>query len=137
MYDVSYICICVHVTTGNGDLYGHQAYDIVPDFMTLAKPLAGGLPIGAVLVSDNVIREMPSSAWLGMHGTTFGANPVVCRAAEVVLDRLENPAFRASVAEAGELLCCDVVSGFVVMFVCWVVCKCMYVCMYVHKYVFM
>ena len=69
--------------------------------MTLAKPLAGGLPIGAVLVSEDVINEMPPSAWLGMHGTTFGANPVVCRAAEIVLERLDDLSFRASVAEAG------------------------------------
>lgn len=56
-----------------------------PDMMTLAKPLAGGLPIGAVLVTERVA----SSISAGDHGSTFAGGPLVCHAALAVLDRIQ------------------------------------------------
>ena len=71
-----------------------------PDIITLAKPLAGGLPVGAVLCSD----EVNDSVDPGDHGSTFGGGPLVAAAAEVVLDRLQEPGFLQSVREKGEAL---------------------------------
>jgi acetylornithine aminotransferase len=68
-----------------GRLWAHEAYDVKPDIMTLAKPLAGGLPIGAVLVTEKVA----SSIAAGDHGSTFAGGPLVCHAALAVLDRIQ------------------------------------------------
>ncbi|KAG0568924.1 hypothetical protein KC19_6G052100 [Ceratodon purpureus] len=83
-----------------GRLWGHEAYDVKPDIMTLAKPLAGGLPIGAVLVTERVA----SSIAAGDHGSTFAGGPLVCHAALAVLDRIQAPGFLESVAEKGAYL---------------------------------
>ncbi|MFN8475110.1 MAG: acetylornithine transaminase [Anaerolineae bacterium] len=83
-----------------GKLWAYEHYGVTPDMMTLAKPLGGGLPMGAVLATDNVAGALHP----GDHGTTFGANPVICRAAQVVLKRINNPAFLAHVAEVGDYL---------------------------------
>jgi predicted acetylornithine/succinylornithine family transaminase len=72
-----------------GRLWAHEAYDITPDIMTLAKPLAGGLPIGATLVT----QEVSDAIEVGDHGCTFGAGPLVCRAAQVIFDRISQPTF--------------------------------------------
>lgn len=84
----------------SGHLWAHQAYGISPDIMTLAKPLAGGLPIGATLVTEAVAQVMG----VGDHGSTFAAGPLVCTAAQVVFDRVNQPEFLASVRQKGELL---------------------------------
>jgi acetylornithine/succinyldiaminopimelate/putrescine aminotransferase len=65
--------------------------------MTLAKPLAGGLPIGATLVSEEIAQVMKP----GDHGSTFGGGPLVCSAANVVFDRVNQPQFLAHVRESG------------------------------------
>jgi predicted acetylornithine/succinylornithine family transaminase len=83
-----------------GSLWAHQAYGVIPDIMTLAKPLAGGLPIGAVLVSETVAQVFQ----VGDHGSTFAAGPLVCQAAKVVFDRVSQPEFLVSVAENGRYL---------------------------------
>ncbi|MFN8500254.1 MAG: aspartate aminotransferase family protein, partial [Anaerolineae bacterium] len=83
-----------------GKLWAYEHYGVTPDMMTLAKPLGGGLPMGAVLATNNVAEALHP----GDHGTTFGANPVICRAAQVVLKRINNPAFLAHVAEVGAYL---------------------------------
>ena len=70
----------------------------VPDIMTIAKPLAGGLPIGAVLMSEKVAAAMK----FGEHGTTFGGGPLVCSAAITVLDKIARPGFLASVSKKGQ-----------------------------------
>lgn len=80
-----------------GRLWAHEAYDIAPDMMTLAKPLAGGLPIGAVLVTDHVASHI----YPGDHGTTFGGNPLVAKAAQVVFKRIADPAFLANSRAVG------------------------------------
>ncbi len=80
-----------------GHLWAHQAYGVTPDIMTLAKPLAGGLPIGAALVTEAVAQVMKP----GDHGSTFAAGPLVCRAACVVFDRVSQPNFLAAVRANG------------------------------------
>ncbi|KAL6539124.1 hypothetical protein OROGR_011773 [Orobanche gracilis] len=80
-----------------GYLWAHEAFDVYPDMMTLAKPLAGGLPVGAVLVTEKVA----SAISFGDHGSTFAGNPLVCTAGIAVLDKISNPAFLASVSEKG------------------------------------
>ena len=83
-----------------GTLWAHEAYGVTPDIMTLAKPLAGGLPIGATLVTQAVAGVLQP----GDHGSTFAAGPLVCRAAQVTLDRVRRPAFLAQVRENGAYL---------------------------------
>lgn len=67
-----------------GRFLASHAQDASPDLVTLAKGLAGGVPIGAVLMSEAVASKMPA----GGHGTTFGGNPLACAAGLVVLDEL-------------------------------------------------
>ena len=83
-----------------GHLWAHQAYDVEPDIMTLAKPLAGGLPIGATLVTEAIAAQMHP----GDHGSTFAAGPLVCRAGQVVFDRINQADFLAHVQAAGAYL---------------------------------
>ncbi len=83
-----------------GKLWGHEWSGVTPDLMTLAKPLAGGLPIGATLVTDAVA----SSLHVGEHGTTFGGGPFVTSVALQVFNRIREPKFLAHVAETGNYL---------------------------------
>lgn len=83
-----------------GTLWAHEAFAVTPDIMTLAKPLAGGLPIGATLVTQGVADIIQP----GDHGSTFAAGPLVCRAAEVVFDRINQPQFLQQVRENGTYL---------------------------------
>ncbi|RVW89609.1 putative disease resistance protein [Vitis vinifera] len=83
-----------------GHLWAHESYGVFPDIMTLAKPLAGGLPIGAVLVTERVA----SAINFGDHGSTFAGSPLVCNAALAVLKKISEPSFLASVAKKGQYL---------------------------------
>lgn len=83
-----------------GHLWAHEAYGVAPDVMTLAKPLAGGLPIGATLVTQAVADVLRP----GDHGSTFAAGPLVCRAAQVVFDRVSRPEFLAQVRDNADYL---------------------------------
>ncbi|MGH9422544.1 MAG: aspartate aminotransferase family protein, partial [Thermoanaerobaculia bacterium] len=83
-----------------GTLFAYQGSGVVPDMLTLAKPLAGGLPMGAVLVSEEIAAAMQP----GDHGTTFGGGPLVSAVAEHVLERLSDPALLESVREKGAWL---------------------------------
>ena len=83
-----------------GTLWAHEGYGVTPDMMTLAKPLAGGLPIGATLVTEDVAAAMA----VGDHGSTFAAGPLVCRAAQVVFDRVSQSQFLAMVSQNGAYL---------------------------------
>ncbi len=76
-----------------GHLWAYEAYDVEPDILTLAKPLGGGLPIGATLVTEAIAEAIQ----VGDHGSTFAAGPLVCRAAQVVFDRIEDPELLANV----------------------------------------
>ena len=83
------ILIADEVQTGNGrtgKLYSYMNYGIKPDIVTTAKGLAGGLPLGATLLSEKVKDVLGH----GDHGSTFGGNPVCCAAAISVLDRIDN-----------------------------------------------
>ena len=82
-----------------GTFLACEQYNLRPDIVTLAKGLGGGLPIGAVLVSDKVAAGMGP----GSHGSTFGGNPVVCAGANVVMGRLDER-FLAGVREHGAQL---------------------------------
>ncbi|HET7583932.1 MAG TPA: acetylornithine transaminase [Gemmatimonadaceae bacterium] len=83
-----------------GRLFGYEHADIEPDIATLAKPLGGGLPIGAVLLSGAVAAAVQP----GDHGSTFGGGPFVATVALHVLDRLSDPALMAHVRENGRWL---------------------------------
>ncbi len=76
------------VQSGNGRsgaLYSYMNYSIAPDVVSTAKGLAGGLPLGATLMSE----KMESVLSFGDHGSTFGGNPIACAAAEYVLSRID------------------------------------------------
>ena len=83
-----------------GTLFCHQHYGVEPDIMTLAKPLAGGLPIGVTLVRQAVADTIEP----GDHAATFGAHPVSCAVAIEVFKRLSSPDFIATVKANGEYL---------------------------------
>ena len=83
-----------------GELWAHSFAGVSPDIMTLAKPLAGGLPIGAILTTDEVAGAMSP----GDHGSTFSGGAVVMRAAGVVVNRVLSPGFMEHVKEVGEYL---------------------------------
>jgi acetylornithine/N-succinyldiaminopimelate aminotransferase len=68
-----------------------------PDITTLAKPLAGGLPLGAVLCTEEVARVMHA----GMHGTTFGGGPLACAVGIAVIDTIEKDGLLAHATEVG------------------------------------
>ncbi|HYW08114.1 MAG TPA: aminotransferase class III-fold pyridoxal phosphate-dependent enzyme, partial [Longimicrobium sp.] len=76
-----------------GTLWAHEAAGVTPDIMTLAKPLAGGLPMGAVLMTERVAAAIQP----GDHGTTFGGGPLVASAALASCRRIGEPAFLAEV----------------------------------------
>jgi len=79
---------------------GGSGGTIEPDLMTLAKPLAGGLPIGAVLLKQKVADALLP----GDHGSTFSGGPLVCTGAEVVLDELSQPSLINNVAQRSKQL---------------------------------
>jgi acetylornithine/N-succinyldiaminopimelate aminotransferase len=83
-----------------GWLFAYERTDVVPDVVTLAKPLAGGLPMGAILVTP----EIAASVQPGDHGSTFGGGPFLATVAKHVFDRLSDPALLARVRENGAWL---------------------------------
>ena len=83
------LLIADEVQIGNGrsgKLYGYMNYGITPDIVSTAKGLAGGLPLGATLLSEKVENVLTP----GTHGSTFGGNPVCCAAALNVLSRIDD-----------------------------------------------
>jgi acetylornithine/succinyldiaminopimelate/putrescine aminotransferase len=83
-----------------GRMFAYQHAGIRPDMVTLAKPLGGGIPLGAVLLRD----ELAPAIQVGDHGSTFGGNPIACAAALVVLERIAAPGFLEKVARKGQHL---------------------------------
>jgi len=81
-----------------GKLFAYEHFDCRPDIITLAKALANGLPIGALLVTEEVSRGFVP----GTHASTFGGGPVVTAAALAVLEVLSQPEFLAEVTAKGE-----------------------------------
>ena len=80
-----------------GTLFAYEQFGIEPDILTLAKPIAGGLPMGAVLMTEAIASTIKP----GDHGTTFGGGPFLASVANYVLDRLSDPALLSSVARNG------------------------------------
>jgi acetylornithine/succinyldiaminopimelate/putrescine aminotransferase len=83
-----------------GALWAYQNYGVSPDLMTLAKPLAGGLPMGAILLTQTVADTLE----VGDHGSTFAAGPLVCSAARAVFNQINQAEFLAEVKAKGEYL---------------------------------
>jgi acetylornithine/N-succinyldiaminopimelate aminotransferase len=80
-----------------GRWFAYQHYGIRPDIVTVAKPLAAGLPLGAILTTDAVARCMHP----GLHGTTFGGGPLACAVALAVLDTLERQHLLPNIRRVG------------------------------------
>jgi len=83
-----------------GALFAFERAHIRPDIVTLAKPLGGGLPLGAVLLRE----ELAGALQVGDHGSTFGGNPVAAAASLVILDRLTSGGFLGKVEKKGKML---------------------------------
>jgi acetylornithine/N-succinyldiaminopimelate aminotransferase len=84
-----------------GDWFAHQRSGIVPDAMTLAKGLGGGVPIGALVTFGPEVTGLLTA---GQHGTTFGGNPLACAAGLAVLDTIQRDHLLAHVREVSALL---------------------------------
>lgn len=83
-----------------GKMFAYQHYNIEPDIITLAKPLAGGLPLGALIAKERVASVFQP----GDHGTTFGGNPVACAAALAFLGVLEKDNLLSECQKKGHYL---------------------------------
>lgn len=83
-----------------GRLFASQLYGVEPDILCLAKSLGGGIPMGAICLGRRVQESGRISK--GVHGTTFGGNPVACAAALATLDILENEDLAGCAAQLGE-----------------------------------
>jgi acetylornithine/N-succinyldiaminopimelate aminotransferase len=81
-----------------GTFMAYEQTGVVPDMVTLAKPIAGGLPMGAILVTDEIAQAVKP----GDHGTTFGGGPFVSSVALHVVERLSDPALLSHVSATGE-----------------------------------
>jgi acetylornithine/LysW-gamma-L-lysine aminotransferase len=94
------LLIVDEVQTGfgrTGKMFATEHFDIQPDLIAVAKSIAGGLPMGAVLIGDHIRQLEPQ-----IHGTTFGGNPLVCAAANAALDFMVENNLAARAAELGE-----------------------------------
>ena len=81
-----------------GTLFAHELFDVKPDILTMAKGIGGGVPMGGILATEKV-----ASAFVpGDHGTTFGGGPLVCAAANAVLDTFEEENILDNVNEVGQ-----------------------------------
>jgi predicted acetylornithine/succinylornithine family transaminase len=83
-----------------GRMFAFQHAGVTPDILTLAKPLGGGLPMGAILLREDLAKHIH----VGDHGSTFGGNPVAAAAALAVMDRLTTPGFVEGIARKGAFL---------------------------------
>lgn len=83
-----------------GDLFAYMGTDVVPDILTAAKSLGGGIPVAAMLTTD----EIASSLVVGTHGSTYGGNPLVTAVADRVLSIVNAPEFLAEVNRKSALL---------------------------------
>jgi len=97
------LLIVDEVQTGigrTGKLFCHQYYGINPDIMTLAKALGGGLPIAAMVVR----KEIADTLGPGMHASTFGGGPVICKASLAVLAAIQKEGLLSNAKKMGEYL---------------------------------
>lgn len=82
-----------------GKMFAVQHFDVKPDLLTCAKSIAGGVPMGAVLIGPNVKNLTP-----GVHGSTFGGNPLSCAAANAALDVMKDEDLPGQAAAKGAYL---------------------------------
>ncbi|MCX5707222.1 MAG: aspartate aminotransferase family protein [Candidatus Omnitrophica bacterium] len=97
------LLIVDEVQTGigrTGKLFCYQHYGIIPDIITLAKALGGGLPIGVMIVK----KEIADTLGPGMHASTFGGGPVICKAALAVLSAIQKEKLLTNTKRMGEYL---------------------------------
>jgi acetylornithine aminotransferase/acetylornithine/N-succinyldiaminopimelate aminotransferase len=80
-----------------GEWFAYQHYGVQPDITTLAKPIANGLPMGAMLCTDEAARAFSP----GMHGTTFGGGPLACAVAIAVIDTMKQNDMLEHIREVG------------------------------------
>ncbi len=80
-----------------GRWFAYQHYGILPDVVTVAKPMANGIPIGATLATARAAAAFSP----GMHGTTFGGNPLACAVAVTVIDEIEHRGLLAHITAVG------------------------------------
>jgi acetylornithine aminotransferase/acetylornithine/N-succinyldiaminopimelate aminotransferase len=80
-----------------GEWFAYQHYNVQPDITTLAKPIANGLPMGAMLCTDEAARAISP----GMHGTTFGGGPLACAVAIAVIDTMKQNNILGHIREVG------------------------------------
>jgi acetylornithine/N-succinyldiaminopimelate aminotransferase len=100
-YDALLICDEVQCGLGRtGTLWAYEPSGAKPDLIAVAKPLGGGLPIGAALAADKVAALMEP----GDHGSTFAANSLICAVALAVLDTVNKPSFLVSIRDKGGYL---------------------------------
>jgi acetylornithine/N-succinyldiaminopimelate aminotransferase len=89
-----------------GPAFAHQAFGLTPDVVTLAKAMANGLPIGAVVAREEVAAAFRP----GDHGSTFGGGPVVCAAGRATISALESEGLGKRSVESGAYLRAGLVS---------------------------
>lgn len=82
-----------------GKMFALEHFDLQPDFLCLAKSIAGGVPMGAVLIGERVVELSP-----GIHGSTFGGNPLASAASLAALNALEDEQLPQQAAELGSYL---------------------------------
>lgn len=82
-----------------GTLYNYMQYDIVPDILTSAKALGAGFPISAMLTTKKIAAVMSP----GLHGTTYGGNPLACAVANVAFDLINQPALLAGIEDKRQI----------------------------------
>ncbi|SJN57539.1 Succinylornithine transaminase/acetylornithine aminotransferase [Vibrio ruber DSM 16370] len=90
------------VQTGNGrtgDFYAYQGTGVTPDILSTAKSLGGGFPIGAMLTTTAIASHFK----VGVHGSTYGGNPLACAVAESVVNVISQPQILAGVKEKEQL----------------------------------
>jgi acetylornithine/N-succinyldiaminopimelate aminotransferase len=81
-----------------GKWFSYQHYGILPDVTTLAKPIANGIPMGAMLCTNAAAQSITP----GMHGTTFGGNPLACAVAIAVIDTIKRDHILEHITEVGD-----------------------------------
>ena len=97
------LLILDEIQCGNGrtgKYFAYQHYNIIPNILTIAKGLAGGLPIGACIVKDEIGKYMTK----GSHGSTFGGNALCCCVGNACIDELSKQQFLSNVEKMGQYL---------------------------------
>lgn len=95
------LLVCDEIQSGigrTGKWFACQHYDIVPDVLCVAKGIASGMPVGALVANESIMQWPP-----GAHGSTFGGNPVACAAANATIDLVRN-GYMENAARMGEIL---------------------------------